>query len=297
MSKTYLPKPKDWPDALYRLCTTDAKTRRAKYSVTELIQPPQMLALKRRHEHEMVIDPADMLWRLFGKLLHGKLEAVAGSESLSEEGMVLEVAGVTISGQPDLYEAETVWDYKVTSTYAVKEGVKPEWEQQLNIYAHLFRAHGFPVKRLRIVAILRDWSATKAKREDDYPKRQVVVMPVELWDGAKCSEFILECVDTHELAAKHNDDMLSDLCPCSDADRWAKPEKFAVMKRGAKKAVKLHDTSEAAQAHAEQLGAGHTVEHRPGELVRCAEYCEAAPWCKQGGKGLTVNEAIERAGL
>jgi hypothetical protein len=31
--KTYLPKPKDWPDALYKLCTTDAKTRRAKYSV------------------------------------------------------------------------------------------------------------------------------------------------------------------------------------------------------------------------------------------------------------------------
>ena len=52
MSKNYLPKPKDWPDSLYKLCTTDAKTRRAEYSVTELIQPPQMLQLKRRHEAE-----------------------------------------------------------------------------------------------------------------------------------------------------------------------------------------------------------------------------------------------------
>jgi hypothetical protein len=291
--KTYLPKPKNWPDALYKLCTTDTKTRRADYSVTELIQPPQMLQLKRRHENEMRIDPADMLWRIFGKLTHGKLEAVGGEQALTEEGLVAEVNKVTVSGQPDLYEREIIWDYKVTSTYAVKDGPKVEWEQQLNLYACLFRRYGFAVKGLRIVAILRDWSATKAKREEGYPANQVQVIDVDVWNAEQAEAYMAERVQHHEAARIATDLSLSTLFPCSDSDRWMRPTKWAVMKKGAKKALKLHDNAEQAEAHA--LEVGGAVEHRPGEYLRCAEYCEAAPFCRQLHK--TPEEACEAVGL
>jgi hypothetical protein len=291
--KTYLPKPKSWPDALYNLCTTDTKTRRADYSVTELIQPPQMLQLKRRHESEMTIDPADMLWRIFGKLTHGKLEAVGGSQALTEEGLIAEVGGVTVSGQPDLYEREIIWDYKVTSTYAVKDGPKAEWEQQLNLYACLFRRYGFAVKGLRIVAILRDWSATKAKREEGYPANQIQIIDVPVWDFTEAELFLCERVTIHNAAAVVSDEGLPQVFGCSDDERWMRPTKWAVMKKGAKKALKLHDNAEQAEAHA--LEVGGVVEHRPGEYLRCAEYCEAAPFCKQLHR--SVDQVLTEAGL
>lgn len=288
----FLPNP-GWPDALYKLVTKQSKARRAKYSVTELIQSPQMLQLKRRHADEMTVDPADMLWRLFGSLIHGKLEKVGGLNALTEEGLIYDCKGVTISGQPDLYENETLWDYKTTSVYAVKEGVKPEWEQQTNIYAEMLRSYGFPVKSIRIVAILRDWSATAAKREDGYPQSQVKVMKVAVWPSSECKRFIAERVTLHEAAESLPDAKLPE---CTDEERWASPTKYAVMKDGNKRAVKLHDTQDAADAHAKELGSNHRVELRPGEYRRCVDYCECRPFCLQAGGG-SVEDKLDKAGL
>ena len=60
---------------------------------------------------------------------------------------------------------------------------KPEWEKQLNCYAYLVRKNKErAVSKLQIVAILRDWSRRKAMTEKDYPKSQVIMVDVPLWE-------------------------------------------------------------------------------------------------------------------
>jgi hypothetical protein len=298
------------PAPLYSLLTSDVKARRAKFSVTELLLSPQMLQLRRRHDDEIVLDPLDNLWRLFGKLCHGKLEAHAGVNALVEEGLTLGVydngmieliskttepsrSFVTVSATPDLYEDETVTDYKFTSVWSVKDGIKDDWERQLNLYMLFFLLYGFSVKHLRIVAIARDWSAAAAKRDKDYPPR-VKVFKVKLWSKPECELFLRERVRLHEAAEKLPDDQLP---PCTDEERWATKPVWAVMEKGKRRATKLHGTQQAADIHAASLP-GSVVQERPREYKRCENYCDAYSVCSQGGgKKLTIDEKLDRAGL
>lgn len=66
---------------------------------------------------------------------------------------------------------------------------------------------------------------------------------------------------------------------CTDEERWHKPDKWAVKKPGNKRALKLHDTREAAMAHA---GTTLEVEYRPGEDTKCLKYCSVAQFCDHG---------------
>ena len=43
--------------------------------------------------------------------------------------------------------------------------------------------------------------------------------------------------------------MMSQFQKCSEAERWARPAKYAVMKKGRKRAVKLHDDELEALGH------------------------------------------------
>ena len=68
--------------------------------------------------------------------------------------------------------------------------------------------------------------------------------------------------------------------PCTDADRWVKPSKYAVMKRGNVRAIRLFDTAYEAEELASTSAALY-VEYRPGEAVRCQNWCPVSRWCKQ----------------
>ena len=71
----------------------------------------------------------------------------------------------------------------------------------------------------------------------------------------------------------------NDIPPCTSEERWEKPTKFAVMKEGRKSAVRVLETQEDAEKLAGELGKNHSVQIRPGESTRCAEYCSAADYC------------------
>jgi hypothetical protein len=258
----------------------------ADYSITTLLQPPRVVALKRAHEHEMEEDASDRIYSLQGQSVHTILERAG--DALRAEGWVperrlfMEVLGKKISGQLDLYHPDGhLWDWKLVSVYKVLKGLPPEYEQQVNAYGALLRANGDKFETAKIGAILRDWSKMEAKREADYPQQQVAVMPVPIWTPEKALAFLEERVRLHE-AAKEK------LPECTPEERWARPTKFAVMKKGGKRAVKLLDTYEDAQALAEGLtkgtGVSHSVEHRPGESIRCESYCLAARFCSQWKK-------------
>lgn len=264
--------------------------------VSELIQPPQLRALARRHDAEITEDASDRIWSLLGTLLHDILEKNAkGLENhVTEEELSIEVNGWKVVGHYDLIElvldGEVLTDWKLTSIYALKEreAVKPEWEAQINIYAELLRRVGRPVAKGQIVAIGRDWSKSRAKRERDYPQKQVLIKPVRLWNSETIDNYLKERVQLHENA------LVFGVWPdCTDEERWAKPDIYALHKKGQKKAVKLFEIEKDAEGWLEQILGGqknYYIDKRKGESTRCAGYCPVSSKCAQWAK---LNPTLE----
>jgi hypothetical protein len=266
------------PAPLVQAVTRDRKDRAGHISVTEIIQPPQVRALMRQHDAELTEDAADRLWALLGTLLHQALEknAIGIKNLTTEEELFMDVLGWKVVGHYDLSEmlldGELLTDYKLTSVWAVKEGVKPEWEAQLNVYAELIRRAGRNVGQLQIVAIGRDWSKSKAKFDSTYPQQQVKVLTVSLWTPEETNEYIEERVRLHQEAEKGT------WPECSEDERWARPTQWALMKQGQKRAVKLFMNKDLAERSA---GVAQYVVERPGESVRCESYCSCQSVCPQ----------------
>ena len=76
----------------------------------------------------------------------------------------------------------------------------------------------------------------------------------------------------------------SALPPCSDAERWKKEDSFAVMKKGRKRAVRVHTSEQDAELFLYNLEDAdkHFIEVRKGEATRCVQdWCNVARWCDQ----------------
>jgi hypothetical protein len=250
-------------------------------SASALSKSPRQLWLERRHKHEILEDAADLIWRMIGNIGHKIAERAAHPNSLVEERLSTTVLGWVLTGKCDLlYEQDGygIDDFKFTSVWAVKDE-KPEWTAQLNTYAWLAKQHGFDIKRLRIIAILRDWSKLKAAREQDYPPVGVVVREVPLWSEEKQRQYIWDRVAQHQDAANYEDDYM---VYCTDEERWAKPDTWAVKKKGAKRALRVTENEADAVFVASSRTDAVYIEHRPGnKTVRCDHYCDVKNFCSQ----------------
>jgi len=282
-----------YPEALVKAVENDSysKGEGVDRSVTGLLAPPRQAALKEIHGHEIVEDVSDRTYALYGQLVHLLLER-AGEQSrnaINEERLYAEVGGWTISGQTDtltLTEDQRSWiisDYKFVTAYKFKrsysgELVIPEdYEQQLNLYAYLLRENGFKVDGLKIVAIYRDWSKLEAKRDKNYPQLGAETHEVPLWSEERAKGFMEERVRLHQAAE-------NDLPECTDDERWAKPDKYALMPNAnSARARKLFDSRSAATlwAAANSMKPGWVIDHRKGANVRCENYCPVSEWCEQ----------------
>lgn len=271
------------PDPLVRAVAFSSYSKgAADFSITELCKPPRIAALERQHEADIEEDASDRLWLLLGSAGHEVLRRSA-KHGIVEERCEVELDGHKISGQTDyaIYE-ETLWDFKFTSLWAVKDGPREDWVQQTNSYRWLLDKYGVPIKSLKICAIFRDWSLPESKRNSDYPKRQVAVFDLPLWEFPATETWLRERIALH-VAARNGQ-----LPECTAKEVWERPTKYAVMKRGGKRAVKLYDAEPDAFAHARTVP-DHSVEKRPGERPRCRDYCNAAPFCNQYKEWLNAN--------
>ena len=188
--------------------------------------------------------------------------------------------GGEVSGIFDLYDPAEgkVVDWKTTSVWKIVKGEFDDWRDQLLTYCWLIsQRDGSTPCRAEIVAVLRDWSASKAG-EAGYPPTQVAVVGFDFDEDevAAHGEELAQRVDTlMELEGAPDDG----LPMCTPEQRWAKPDVWAVMKEGRKTAVKLFDDEEDAEKMAAAKGAGHYVDLRPGTDGKCGRYCPASPFC------------------
>ena len=241
----------------------------ADFSVTQLLAPPRKVALEAQHEQEITEDVSDRIFSLLGQSIHTILERAG--DGRREERLTADFGGVTVSGQFDYFDSDdAIWDWKVASVYEITHGVQKEKEQQVNCYRLLAVRNGYEVSGLRLGFILRDWSRTQTVKAN-YPPHQVVVYPVTMWSLEETERFIAERIRLH-LEAR------SVLPLCTDEERWAGPPRWALMKRGNKRASKVFDTKWEAE---EAVKIGYYVEERPGTNTRCEFYCAAAPFCDQ----------------
>jgi hypothetical protein len=260
-------------------------------SMTELLNSPRIVQLKRKHWDDLTEDAAGMVWSLFGTALHNILEHGKDDHHIVEERVFTEIDGMTISGAIDLQEVEEdgiiLSDYKTTSAWAV-QNEKQDWHNQLNGYAFLVeKAKQRKVKKLQIVAIIRDWSSREAKQKDTYPQAPIVVVDIPLWPFEIREQYIRNRIHVHT-EAFFEDETGGEIAPCTPDEMWEKQDKFAVMKEGGKRAKSVHDTRQEAEIALPEKG--YFIEHRKGERTRCESFCQVSAFCNTHQQYLSTKE-------
>lgn len=276
------------PETLVALASRQYYSKgKADYSVTEIISPPRIQRLRRKHEDDIEQDVSDMLWSLLGSALHVVAERGQHEGYTTEERLFVEIDGVTLSGAIDIQkstpEGILITDYKFTSAWALRQD-KPEWEAQQNIYAWLVRkVKKTPVIGVQICALIRDWSRREASVKADYPQAPIQVLDLPLWDDDRTEAYIMERLNAHR-GSKVAADWGEELPPCSDEDRWVRGDSWAVMREGKKRAFKVCDTEDDAKAVLGTIPEKDKpyIEKRAGEAIRCVNnFCGVNQWCSQ----------------
>jgi len=263
---------------------------KANMSVTELLNSPRIVQLKRKHWEDLTEDAADMVWSIFGTAIHNVLEHGKGDNHIVEERIHIELDGMHISGAIDLQEVEPdgiiLSDYKTVGAWSVINE-KQDWHNQLNSYAFLVEAaKNLPVTKLQIVAIVRDWSRRDAATREGYPKAPIVVIDIPLWPFEERLAYVRSRISLHgdALFEMETD---GEMPECTPEECWEKPTVYALKKDGNVRAKSVHETSEAAEtalaAATEKAKKGEKflIEVREGGRTRCESFCQVAPYCQQ----------------
>ena len=255
-------------------------------TTTGLAQPPKIAELTRRHSSEITMDASEKVWTMMGTANHYVLEQIAlrnPERYVTEQRFYLDIDGVKLGGQIDLFdrETETLWDYKVSSVYKAMSDDKLEWTKQANVNKLLCEHNGFHPKKLAILLVMKDWKRKEAEFKADYPKCAIQEIPLPIWREEETLAYIKSRINLHN-AAKLIE--VEDAIPvCTEEERWAKPTTWAVLKeKGAKRAVAngIYESEPEALAHAKRISGA--IEKRDGSNPRCENYCQVKKWCQFG---------------
>jgi len=290
-------------------------------SMTQIIDSPQIYMLKKSNTYEMdvmemvamamgtglhtIIERGDIqgsvnsriLQRAAGvlteleedkgsaylhKVIKGKLQESIDENIINEKTYSVEIDGMVISGTLDRFDRKEkhMDDNKMTTANQVMfPEMKKAWDRQLNGYAFMLRQDGEEVETARIIAFLKDWSKMKVKSNKDYPKAPIFMHNVKLYDDKIMTKYFKTRVALFKRA------MEGEEIPCTPEERWAKPDAFAVKLKGGARAIRVYEKERMADGYIEKEGFKHSKplfkEFRPGQSLRCAEYCPVAKFCPQ----------------
>ena len=272
------------PDMLQRAVERKYKYRDKRYSITSLLDSDRVLMLKRRYNDVIEQDVSDCIWLLFGTVTHYALETgikLKENEYVEEHLEHTFDNGYTLSGIID-HVYDYIDDYKTTSVWTVIFGSNNEhWKKQLQMGAYLhYKEHGTWISKGRIIAILKDFNKKDSMTKKDYPKLPVEVIEFDLGTPEEIEKWIINRFEEIIKLEKMSD---FELPMCSMEERFNKGNKYAVKKKANKTATKVHDTLEEAREHLINLAMKYPgvyeIEERPGEDVKCLNYCSCCKQC------------------
>ena len=248
-----------------------------RYSVTELLKPVREIVLTRKFSKELTCDVTEMSGALLGKGLHKVFELLNKEGSAEERIEYTLENGYTISGIIDLWDEEnlTIIDYKTCAVSKIQKQDFDDWKDQCLSYAWLkFKKDKIYVDKVKVIALIKDWSKIRATTDVNYPKSPFYIYEV------KVTDYELRIIETK---LRFKIDQLincenSDLPLCSDEERWFSGNKYAIMRKGAKRAYKLVDTLKEAEIISAELD-NSIIEVRKGNYTKCDFYCPVRKWC------------------
>lgn len=256
------------------------------YTTTELIGPPRIRVLMKRHYDEIEMDVMERVWSMSGSVRHHIFEMLARKRPeryIAEMRFYLDVGGKKVGGQIDLYDRHdrTLYDWKEVKVWKVQSNDFTEWEAQANINSLLCNNAGVYPERLVNIAIMKDWSKSKVRFTKGYPKEPAKAITLRYWPWAETMEYLESRLAVHDAARDAKEPPL-----CSPKERWQDPPKWAAKKKGLKRALKLYDTEAEAKAHKSTDGKPIEVEFRPSTPKRCIDYCPVKTFCSFGRQAL-----------
>jgi len=280
------------PEPFVAAVTADEYVRGdAAYTTTELIKPSRIVALQRKFDAEIEEDASERVWRLQGQAKHVVFERIAKTNPdryiVERRFETVMPGGMKISGQIDIFDKleHVLYDWKETSVWKFMLGDTEEWEQQANINVYHMTNAGYVVKNVRNIAILKDWKKRKARfgKEKDYPKCAIHIVNLPIWGAGQQQDYILK-------RAKLHDEEMANPPVCNKRERWQRDASFAVMRTDRKRAFRLYDNrdqAEAAMLHMMKIAKPGDapkfyIEERNAEPVRCLDFCEVQTFCDFG---------------
>jgi hypothetical protein len=282
------------PEALVKSVSTERHNKPGCLSATTLLSGTKQIILTDRHWDEIEEDVADLYYAISGTAVHSVLEKEEGAHDFNEEILSYGMDGVTITGKMDNYDMkeEVIKDYKNVSFWKIKFGDFEDWRKQGLEYAWLALKNGLKVKTCQFIAFIKDHSKREAKRDSSYPQAPVFVYSFPVTDEglAEIETFIKEKIAEYKNSREMADD---DIPPCTPEQRWDKATKYAVKKTSRKTAIRVLDNEDEANKMVADLGAEHFVEKRPGESVRCMDYCSCAKFCNYYRNNVAAVETQE----
>jgi len=244
-------------------------------SVTQLGDSPLIRTLWMENWDKIEQDPEDMLWALYGTALDTIVKA-HNRTGLVDLKFEYPFDDYTIVGKPDIYypSTETLVDVKTTSVWTLQNPRK-EWTYQLNVYKWLMEQlmPELKVKKLEVHGIGRDWRKNEKLRYNTYPDSAFVVINIPMWDDV--GKVIDADIKRHKNFPREE---------CTLEEKWSKPDQYAVMRTGRKSALRVLDSEGDAHKWCKhndhKVGAnGIKIVKRPGEFVRCNQYCSVSSVC------------------
>ena len=272
------------PDMLVRAVEKAYVYRDKRYSITSLLEPSRIIALKRRYNDKIEQDITDCIFILLGTKTHFELENIELKENEFVEDH-LEYTfenGYTLSGIIDHYDDEYLDDYKTCKAFTlIFKSDYEKWKKQLQMGAYFaYKKDGKWRKKGRIIALIKDWNRLESQTKSDYPKYPCQVVKFNLGIPEQVEKMILKLFDNVIKLEQMEDD---ELPLCTAEERYNKGTTWAVKKKNNKRASKIHNNEEEAKKHLENLEKDYPgqyeVEKREGENTRCEFYCSVNKFC------------------
>lgn len=301
------------PELLYQALAENRPPVDGEIHTTQIIGPPMIDHLRRKHWEQLETDASDRLFALLGSGLHaaiandGRIEhakkvlkdtilfwdkvdrdiqlcvlqdLIKSLESTNQSGiestLSLKLKGDewTLVGTDDHYNELTA---KIMDWKITSVWsvlfADHNWEEQLNVYAYMRRKLGYEVKSLEVWALLRDWQKSKALYGGDHKYPKIPFV--------RCELPLWSLKKQEEYIYGRLLEFTDKPKPCTPRDKWQTATVYKVMKQGRKSA----------------LIATRWVKGEKQEFLSVAEALEAAAahTKKQGGRTVADKIVVDGA--
>ena len=280
------------PRQLVELVNSNYTPTPHQYSCTTILKPTRQIILERRYNNEIEQDVSDMCWMIFGIAVHSVIENSQEDEGqFKEEKLKVdlgkywkELEGYYLSGRSDLMDLleKEIVDWKTCSAWKVIYKDFEDWRKEMLIYAWMVKDMGFDIDKAKAIAFIKDHNKTKSKTDSQYPKLPIWVEKFKF--NQKQFDEIKEFIYNKFMELKKYENVSDEELPmCSMEERWNDGNKYIVIKKGNKRATKVHETLEEAQKHLDNLEKDYPnvyeIQERLGEDKKCLEYCSCCEFC------------------